>query len=786
MSDSDKNNTNKDESVAETAKADTVTPKADAPAKSVEAEANDAAGKATSELAQSAEAAEKTVKKKPAAKKRAPRKKKPARTAKTAPKTARNSTADAEGEAKAEAVAETKAEPAATEPEKTSAEKDKTAPDRTPPEKTSDTDKTADEGSATAAGVDGADKAETERPTDAPEAAAAASAVEADTVSKASEPEESEKPQGPEAEAVAPAEEPEEPEEPEDDETPAANDDAASTAPALPITAQPRWLRVCGHSGLAQILLLLLALAVFVPGFWTVPPLDRDEPRFAQASKQMLETNDYVDIRFQAEPRYKKPVGIYWLQAAAAKATGYNADAPIWVYRLPSIVGAVLAVLLTFWVARAFTGPPQAFLAGIFVVLAIVVGVEARLAKTDAMLLAMILVSQGALARMWLHERLKQPLPLVLTFWIAMGLGVLIKGPVAPMVVGLTVIALSLMTWRWRWIRSLRPLWGLGILIVLAAPWFISIGLATKGAFFQEALGKDLFAKLGQGQESHGAPPLTHLGAMFGTFWPMPAFLIASLAAIIRYRKSALVKFCAAWVIPNWIVFEVVATKLPHYTMPLLPGLAILTAFGLAATSETLPRRWLRWLAAFLFALVPLGVAVASIAGPILLHDSPSPPGAMLIVFSAIAAIYAARCMVTRPMVEAIPRVILTTLLLYGGAWGFAMQDLKPVWISPRLATAAEQAAECSDPQIYSVGFNEPSFIFLTRTDTILGQAEGAVSWIAEGGCRVATVESRYESEFLDKARAEGVALTLSSRVEGVNINGGDELDIAVYKRTDM
>ncbi len=572
----------------------------------------------------------------------------------------------------------------------------------------------------------------------------------------------------------------------EEGETRAANDDAVSAHPPLPDTRQPRWLRVCGHSGLAQILLLLLALAVFVPGFWTVPPLDRDEPRFAQASKQMLESNDYVDIRFQAEPRYKKPIGIYWLQAAAAKATGYDAAAPIWVYRLPSIIGAVLSVLLTFWVARAFTGPPQALLAGIFVALAIVVGVEARLAKTDAMLLAMILVSQGALARMWLNERPRQPLALVLTFWIAMGLGVLIKGPVAPMISGLTVLALSLMTWRWRWIGSLRLLWGLGILIVLVAPWFISIGIATKGAFFQEALGKDLFAKLGQGQESHGAPPLTHLAAMFGTFWPMPAFLIAGLAAILRYRKSALVKFCAAWVIPNWIVFEVVATKLPHYTMPLLPGLAILTAFGLAATSETLPRRWLRWVTAGLFALVPLGVAAASIIGPILLHDSPSPPGAVLIVFSAIAAIYGARSMVTRPMVEAIPRVVLTTLLLYGGVWGFAMVDLKPIWISPRLAQAVDQAVECPDPQVYSVGFNEPSFVFLTRTDTILSSADGAASWIAEDGCRVATVESRYESDFLDRARAEGVALTLSSRIEGVNINGGDELDIAVYKRTDM
>ncbi|MGO4816513.1 ArnT family glycosyltransferase, partial [Cupriavidus sp. 2MCAB6] len=67
----------------------------------------------------------------------------------------------------------------------------------------------------------------------------------------------------------------------------------------------------------ACVFLLLLSLAAFLPGFTSLQPLDRDEPRFAQASKQMLETGDFVDIRFQQEARHKKPVGIYWLQSAA-------------------------------------------------------------------------------------------------------------------------------------------------------------------------------------------------------------------------------------------------------------------------------------------------------------------------------------------------------------------------------------------------------------------------------------------------------------------------------------
>src|ERR671933_79860 len=70
----------------------------------------------------------------------------------------------------------------------------------------------------------------------------------------------------------------------------------------------------------AVLALVIVALLAFLPGFFGIPPVDRDEARFAQATKQMIETGDYIDIRFQDEVRYKKPVGIYWLQAAAVKA----------------------------------------------------------------------------------------------------------------------------------------------------------------------------------------------------------------------------------------------------------------------------------------------------------------------------------------------------------------------------------------------------------------------------------------------------------------------------------
>src|SRR6195952_3107872 len=151
----------------------------------------------------------------------------------------------------------------------------------------------------------------------------------------------------------------------------------------------------------AAAFLLLCGLLLFLPGFFNIPPVDRDEARFAQATKQMVETGDFVDIRFQSDVRYKKPVGIYWLQAAAvetASALGLpRAQLRIWLYRIPSLIGAVGAVLLTYWTALAFVTRRGAVLAALMMASCVLLGAEARLAQTDAMLLLTVVAAVGAM-----------------------------------------------------------------------------------------------------------------------------------------------------------------------------------------------------------------------------------------------------------------------------------------------------------------------------------------------------------------------------------------------------
>src|SRR5919109_4685785 len=100
-------------------------------------------------------------------------------------------------------------------------------------------------------------------------------------------------------------------------------------------------------------LLAALCLLLYLPGSASIPPLDRDEARFAQATRQMLETGDFLRIRFQDEARNKKPAGIYWLQAAAVAAFSTPESSAIWTYRLPSVAGALAAVIAIFAIGGA-------------------------------------------------------------------------------------------------------------------------------------------------------------------------------------------------------------------------------------------------------------------------------------------------------------------------------------------------------------------------------------------------------------------------------------------------
>lgn len=531
--------------------------------------------------------------------------------------------------------------------------------------------------------------------------------------------------------------------------------------------------------------LVLLCLACFLPGFASLQPMDRDEPRYAQASKQMLETGDFVDIRFQDEARHKKPVGIYWLQAATvglADLVGVpQARTTIALYRVPSLAGAIATVLLTYWAALAFVGRRGAFLAAALVGSSIILMVEARLAKTDAVLTACSVAVMGGLARAYFGRGADHlPKRTILLFWLATAIGILVKGPMVPMLAGFAALALC---WRERsayWLRALRPKQGLLLTALVVLPWFVAIAVKSGGEFFAASVGRDMLAKVGSGQESHWGPPGYYLIAFFATFWP--GAILAAIAAPFAWlhRRDDLVAFTLAWVVPSWLVFEAIPTKLPHYVMPLYPAIAILTVIAIQRGFVGPHRPAARW-ATVLIPFIPV-VLTLLLSGAAWSLDGAVPFVALpVLIMSCLLSLLAWRHFVKARVLKAAAAAVLSSAVLAAGVFGLGQPVLRSIKLSPRLAEAVG-GLECADPKVATLGYREPSLVFLVGTKLdMLESGEEAARFLREGGCRMAFVERRHLASFEAESARLGIRPALSTRISGFNISNGRRLEIGAY-----
>ena len=538
----------------------------------------------------------------------------------------------------------------------------------------------------------------------------------------------------------------------------------------------------------AVALLIAFSAVAFLPGFFQIPPVDRDEARFAQATKQMLETGQYIDIRFQDEVRYKKPVGIYWLQAAAVKA-GEAVGVPearttISLYRLPSLFGAIGAVLLTYWTALAFCARRTALVAALMMASSILLGVEARLAKTDAMLLLTCTAAMGAMARIYIMRQQSSAseaawrLPAI--FWSAVAAGVLLKGPLILMFVGLTAATLSVADRSGRWIWSLRPVAGILWMLLLVLPWFVVIVAKSGPSFFAQSIGEDMLAKITSGQESHGAPPGFYFLLFWVTFWP--GSILAGLAAlrIWQVRREPGVRFLLAWLIPAWLVFEAVTTKLPHYVLPLYPAIATLIA-GTLQSRELATKRWLvrgtaGW---FVFpGVIAIAVAVLFIIIDGQLGFVAWPFAAAAVIFGLYAwwlyDVDGPECSLLRGMAA--------STLLGITVYAVAIPSLPSLFPSALIAGVLRNSG-CSQPKVVSTGFyEEPSLVYLLGTNTRFTDTTGAAIFLGQGPCHFALIDARSLGSFGQRADAIGLHYVLMQRVEGYNISVGQPVNLSIFR----
>ncbi|SDW16296.1 4-amino-4-deoxy-L-arabinose transferase [Albimonas donghaensis] len=564
-----------------------------------------------------------------------------------------------------------------------------------------------------------------------------------------------------------------------------------------------RWLAASRPRQAAA--LILLCLALYLPGIAALPVTDRDEARFAQATKQMLTSGDLIDIRFQDEPRWKKPVGIYWMQAATVTAVGGPEDTGIWAWRIPSLIGATLAALATLWALSPLIGGPAAFLAAGLTATAMALAGEANIAKTDAMLLGLTTLAMGAWIRLlsgagfglrrdaWFAEipaehfpargdPTPDAAPLRAVLWGALGLAVLVKGPIAPVVLALTLIWTAIATGSRRGLvcmgwRGFGPV----LFLALVLPWLAAIHIASDGGFWAEAVGRDLVGKLASGQEKHGAPPGTYLGVVWGVLWPWAPLLLLAAPAAWAARRRPWAALLLGWSIPFWIVLEATPTKLAHYLLPVIPPLAGLVAAWLAGGGA--PRLGWSRAAAVIFGAVGVALAGACIALPVAVGNVSWPAAALALPALGLVVLGGVSLWRGLPR-DAVPAMFAATLFLYPAILQFALPALAWGFPSQAMARASAPYAACVGRPAASQSFREPSLVFLQGTDTAFLSEDEAARTLREAPGALVWIEDRRR-ERLDAAFGETPPdLNELARIEAFNPNRGKPTVLRLMSRS--
>jgi 4-amino-4-deoxy-L-arabinose transferase-like glycosyltransferase len=321
-------------------------------------------------------------------------------------------------------------------------------------------------------------------------------------------------------------------------------------------------------------------LCVHLAGNWLLPLIDRDEPRFAEASREMIERGDWLVPHFNGKPRYDKPPLIYWLQCGAYWALGAHEFSA----RLPSVVCAVAtSLLIACWGLRAVS-KEAGLRAGWIFGLALQVAIHARAAVADMLLIAWMTAAAWAGWEVIRSGGLPGWRRWWVLFWVALAGGFLAKGPIALVPLGMMGFGLWKQSWAPRWTAWLG---GLAGWLALVGAWGVPALAATQGEFAAVGLGKHVVARTMAPLEGHGARSWLGYAAtlpmyfvtIFFSLFPWSIWLVPMIrtrqhsAGDVSWRRYL---WSGVWLVFG--IFTLSRTKLPHYTLPAFPMLALLIA----------------------------------------------------------------------------------------------------------------------------------------------------------------------------------------------------------------
>ncbi len=488
-------------------------------------------------------------------------------------------------------------------------------------------------------------------------------------------------------------------------------------------------LRALNHRVVHHVALIAVSVALTLPNLGVPSLWDIDEGVNAEAAREMVESGNYVVPHFNFQLRDAKPALLYWCQAAAYRVFGVNEFAA----RLPSAIAATVAVLLVYELARMMFGAMTGLLAGVATISSFLACALARFANPDAILLALTCLTflafflgfmpskpGAAPRRLWF-----------VPFGIACGLGTLAKGPMA--VVLPCAVVLTFLAWQ----RQLRSLWdrrqflGMAAFALVAMPWYTMVVIETRGAFAKGFFLTNNVGRFLAPMEDHRGGIWYHPVVLLAGFAPWSIFLLPTLwyaargcrnplpadrrLVNVETRRPAATRFLFCWIGVYLLFFSASATKLPNYTLPLYPALAILTADFLARWKrrEIKPPAWvmgycISWMFAIgLVVLIGSSWAATRFAG---LNR-----WAWLGLIPAIGGLAAICFAVIRRRMGALVAMSGSTVALVAGVIGFAALGVDEFKAPRSLVMEAGTLQRDRDIRLASYQYTQPSLVFYNQ-----------------------------------------------------------------------
>lgn len=352
-------------------------------------------------------------------------------------------------------------------------------------------------------------------------------------------------------------------------------------------------------SGLRQWLLsgdVFLLPLVILAFFWQLgtPALfDLDEGAFSAATWEMLQRGDFITTFLNGEPRFDKPILIYWLQALSVSAFGLHE----WSLRLPSALAASAWVMATYYFAKPRMPQQNAILAAVMVATSAMIVVIGRAAIADSLLNLLLTLTLFDIWRYW-----EKPSRMVLfRVFLWLGLGFLCKGPIAVAIPFVVSAFLYISNGQWKsWLQTVFNPYGLVVFVAVAAPWYILEYLAQGQAFIDGFFFKHNVSRFSDTMEGHGGQVWYYVVALPFIIMPFGGLLVQ----LVKKTPPADVfsRFLWFWFLFVFVFFSFSSTQLPHYLLYGITPLLLL----LAQHTGSHPNRWLAVIPAILLAGVLL------------------------------------------------------------------------------------------------------------------------------------------------------------------------------------